>query len=72
MEGNQTAEISTQVWRIPIEKININVLKERTEEEVGVYAKEEGLIPAGMGKYIPVQTNHEITGDVLIEITLTL
>ena len=25
-------------------------------------------IPAGMGKYIPVQTNRGITGDVLIEI----
>ena len=23
----------------------------------------------GMGKYIPVQTNHEITGEVLIEIS---
>ena len=44
--------------------MNINVLKERTEEEVGVYAKEECSIPAGMGKYIPVQTNR-----VLIEIS---
>ena len=26
-------------------------------------------MPAGMGKYIPVQTNHEITGEVLIEIS---
>ena len=28
--------ISTQVWRIPSEKININVLRERPEEDVGV------------------------------------
>ena len=28
--------ISTQVWRIPHEKININVLRERLEEDVGV------------------------------------
>ena len=50
-------KISTQVWRIPHEKINSNVLKERAKEEIGVYAKEECSIPAGMGKYIPVQTN---------------
>ena len=62
-------KISAQVWRIPCEKININVLKERTEENVGEYTKEECLIPAGMGKYIPVQRNCEIKGDVLIEIS---
>ena len=28
--------ISTQVWRIPSEKININVLREMPEEDVGV------------------------------------
>ena len=44
-------KISTQVWRIPREKKNINVLKERTEEDVGVYANEECSILAGMGKY---------------------
>ena len=33
-----------------------------------MYAKEDYLIPEGMGKYFPVQTNHEITGEVLIEI----
>ena len=33
------------------------------EENGGVYVKEEYLIPAGMGKYIPVQTNCEIMGD---------
>ena len=31
-----------------------------------MYAKEDSSIPAGMGKYIPVQTNPEITGEVLI------
>ena len=28
--------ISSQVWRIPQEKININTLEERTEEVTGV------------------------------------
>ena len=55
-------KISTQVWKIPHEKININILRERTEEDLGVYAQEEWSIPTGMGKYIPVQTNHGITG----------
>ena len=50
-------------------KININVLKERKEEDVGVYTKKECSIPTGTGKYIPLQTNREITGDVLIEIS---
>ena len=36
---------------------------------VGVYAQEERSIPAGMGKYIPVQTNRGVTGDILIEIS---
>ena len=27
------------------------------------------MIPSGMGKYIPVQTNHEISGDVLIKMS---
>ena len=62
-------KISTQVWRIPLEKINIYVLKERKEEDVGVYTKKECSIPTGTGKYIPLQTNREITGDVLIEIS---
>ena len=38
------------------------------EENIGVYAKEQCSIPAGMGRYIPVQTSHEIQGDVLVEI----
>ena len=61
--------ISTQVWRIPRERISINTLIERPEDAVGVYAKDTCSIPAGMGKYIPVQTNREITGEVLIEIS---
>ena len=52
--ATEEQKISTQVWRILREKININVLKERTEEDIGVYTKEECSIPAGMGKYIPV------------------
>ena len=43
-------EISTQTWRIPREKITINVLKDGVEENVRVYAKEQCSIPAGMGK----------------------
>ena len=58
--------ISSQLWRIPLEKISINILKERTEEAAGVYAKEDCLIPTGMGKY--VQTNGEITGEVIIKL----
>ena len=34
----------------------------------GVYAKEQCSIQAGMGKYIFVQTNHKIQGDVLVKI----
>ena len=36
---------------------------------MGVYAKDDCLIPEGMAKYIPVQTNREITGEVLIVIS---
>ena len=61
--------VSAQVWRIPQEKSSINTLEERTEEVTGVYAKEDCSIPAVMGKYIPVQTNCEITGEVLIKIS---
>ena len=73
-KATREQEISTQTWRIPREKININVLKDVVEESVGVYAKEQCSIPAGMGKHIPVQTNLEIQGDVLVErsnITMT-
>ena len=47
----------------------INILRDGVEENVGVYAKEQCSIPAGMGKYIPVQTNREIQGDVLVKIS---
>ena len=43
-------KISTQVCRISDEKISIIVVRERTEEEVGVYAQEECSIPTWMGK----------------------
>ena len=33
-----------------------------------MYAKEDCSILMGIGKYVPVQTNCEITGEVLIEI----
>ena len=62
-------EISTQTWRIPRKKININVLKDGVEENVGVYTKEQCSISAGMGKYIPMQTNYKIQGDVSVEIS---
>ena len=61
--------ILLQVWRIPREKISINTLNKRPEETTGVYAKEDCSIPTGMGKYIPVQINCEITRDILIEIS---
>ena len=37
--ATEEQRISTQVWRIPGEKINIIVLRERPEEDVGVYAQ---------------------------------
>ena len=49
--------LSMQVWRIPRERISINMSGERLEEAVGVYAKDTCSIPAGMGKYIPVLMN---------------
>ena len=61
--------ISSQVWRIPREKIIVNTLNERPEEATGVYAKEDCSFLAGIGKYIPVQTNPENTGEVLIAIS---
>ena len=62
-------KISTHVWRIPREKISINVVRKRPEEAIGVYAQEECSIPDGMGKYNPVQTDRGVTGDFLIEIS---
>ena len=45
------------------------MLSERLEEAVGVYAKNDCSILTGIGKYILAQTNREITGKVLIEIS---
>ena len=59
LRATREQEISTQAWRIPKEKVTINVLKDEVGENVGVYAKEQCSIPAGMGKYIPVQTNQK-------------
>ena len=39
-------------------------MKDEIEENVGKYAKEQCSIPAGMGKYIPVQMNREVQGNV--------
>ena len=61
-------KISTQVWRIPHEKISINIVRERPEEAEGVYKQGECPITAGMGKYIHVETIRRVKGDVLIEI----
>ena len=58
--ANKEQEISAQTWRIPREKMNINVLQGGVEENIGVYAKEKCSIPAGMVKYVPVQTNCDI------------
>ena len=60
-KANKGQEIAVQTWRIPREKRNINVLQDGVEENIGVYAKEKCSIPAGMGKYVPVQTNRAIT-----------
>ena len=62
LKATKDQMISMQVWRIPREKIGINMLNERPEEAVGVYAKDDCLIPAGMGKYISVQMNFVIKG----------
>ena len=47
-------------------KENVGVYA-KEQENVGVYAKEQCSIPAGMGKYITVQTNQKIHGDVIVE-----
>ena len=54
--------ISTQVWKIPLNKSSINTMLKRKEEDVSMYTKEECSIPSGMEKYIPVQTTRDITG----------
>ena len=68
LKATKDQRISTQFWRIPHEKISINVISERPEEAVGVYAQDKCSIPAGMGKYIPVQMNLGVTANVLVEI----
>ena len=69
LKATEDQRISTQVWRIPCEKISINAVSERPNNAIGVYAQNECSIPAGMGKYIPIQTNRGVTGDVLIKIS---
>ena len=69
LKVTKAQSISTQVWRIPREKISINEVSERPDEAVGVNSQDDCSIPAGMGKYIPVQTNRGVAGDVLIEIS---
>ena len=69
LKATKDQMISRQVWRIPLERISINRLRERPEEAMGVYANDNCSISAGMGKYIPVKKNREITGEVLIEIS---
>ena len=69
LKATKGQRISTQVWRIPCEKISVNVVNEQPVGAIGVYAQEKCLIPAGMGKYIPVQKNRGVTGDILIEIS---
>ena len=44
-------------------------LRERLEVDIGVYAQEACSIPAGMGKYIPEQTNCGVMGDIFIDIS---
>ena len=69
LKATEAQRISTQVWRNPHEKISINVVSERLEEAIGAYAQDECSTPSGMGKYIPMQTNCGVTGDVLIKIS---
>ena len=69
LKATEDQMILMHVWRIPCERIGVNTLNEMPEEAVGVYAMDDCSIPAGMGKYIPVQTNLEITGEVLIELS---
>ena len=63
LKASEAQRISAQIW-IPCERISINAVSKRPEEAVGVYAKEECSIRAGMGKYIPVQRNCGVTGDL--------
>ena len=69
MESNQRAEDINPSLEVSIWEDDIIVLRERPEEDNGVFAQEECFIPTEMGKYTPVQTNHGIQGDLLIEIS---
>ena len=68
-KATKAQRILTQVWRISCEKISINAVSMRPDKAVGVYAQDYCSIPTGMGKYIPLQTNRGVTGEVLIEIS---
>ena len=70
LKATEDQRVLLQVYRIPWEKISIKELSERPEEAAGVYAKDDCSIPAGMGKYVPVQMNREVAGKVLIEAKL--
>ena len=59
LKTTEAQRISTEVWRIPCEKISINAVSERPDKALGVYAQNEWSIPSGIGKYIPVQMNCE-------------
>ena len=48
LQATKEQTISTQVWKIPLGRIIINMLQERLEEAVGVYAKTI-LFPRGWG-----------------------
>ena len=67
LKATEDQMILMHVWRIHHKKIGVNTLSERPEEALGMYAKDDCSTLAVMGKYIPVQTNPEITGEVLIE-----
>ena len=54
--------ISTQVWKIPLERNSVNTMLETKEEIIGMHTKKECSILSGMGKYITVQTSRDITG----------
>ena len=72
LKATEDQMILMQVWRIPCERMGFNRLSERPEEAVGVYAKDDCLIPAGMGKYIhPGAAEWGYYSEILIEISDT-
>ena len=60
-------KISIQVWRIPLEKINIFFFKGVGGRGLRSIRKRGVFDHPGMGKYIHVQTSREIIGDDLVE-----